>query len=60
MNTKNLMNKLYNPVGKTQITNTGLMVPNQSGYMLFFYKKTVFCFSLNFLKLMLEIRLGLS
>ena len=54
------MNKLYNPVGKAEITNAGLMVTTQSGYMFFFYQKTVFCLSLNFLKIMLEIRLGLS
>ena len=53
------MNKLYNPVGKAEITNAGLMVTTQSGYM-FFYQKTVFCLRLNFLKIILEIRLGLS
>ena len=60
MNTKNFMSKLYNPVGKTQITNTGLMVTTQSGYMLLFKRKPFFSLSLNFLKIMLKIGLRLS
>ena len=59
MNSKSFMNKLYNPMGKTQI-NTDLMVTTQSGYMLLFIRKSFFSLSLNFLKIMLELRLRLS
>ena len=36
------MNKLYNPVGEAEITNAGLMVTTQSGYMFFFIRKPFF------------------
>ena len=49
MNTKNCMNKLYNPVGKTQL-NTDLMVTTQSGYMLLFIRKPFFVLASIFLK----------
>ena len=30
-----MVNNLYNPVGKAEITNAGLMVITQSGYVFF-------------------------
>ena len=33
-----MVNNLYNPVGKAEITNAGLMVITQSGYVFFIRK----------------------